>query len=260
VCRKRFLTRLSSGVFVVAAAAGGVLLIDGVSHAAPLVTPQPTTTQLTTSPASPVTQGNPVTLTATVTPTAAAGAIQFKDGTADLGKPVVASNGAASVTTSELAPGSHQLTAVFTPTTSATYSPSTSPAVTFVVTAATAGTAPAAPTVAAATRRVTILTQSTASIDLLPFPKVELSAKLTDAVTGEPVMARMIDFYGGGQELCQAPTDMYGWVHCSAAENFGPQTVNEIVAGYEAVFSGDRDYGPSSQHASATIGTNHAKP
>jgi hypothetical protein len=37
-----------------------------------------------------------VTLTATVTPMAATGAIQFKDGTADLGKPVVASNGAAS--------------------------------------------------------------------------------------------------------------------------------------------------------------------
>jgi Bacterial Ig-like domain (group 3) len=257
VCRKRFLTRLSSGVLVVAVTAGGVLLIGGVSHAAPLVAPQHTTTQLTTSPASPVTQGNPVTLTATITPTAAAGTIQFKDGTADLGNPVVASNGAASATTSELAPGSHQLTAVFTPTTPATYSPSTSPAVTFVITAATVVTAP---TVAAATRRVTILTQSTASIDLLPFPKVELAAKLTDAVTGEPVMARMIDFYGGGQELCQAPTDMYGWVHCSAAENFGPQTVNEIVAGYEAVFSGDRDYGPSSQHASATIGTNHAKP
>jgi hypothetical protein len=253
VCRKRFLTRLSSGVLVVAVATGGVLLTGGVSHAAPLVTPQvtATTTQLTSSPASPVAQGNPVTLTAAVTPTTAAGTVQFMDGTADLGDPVVASNGAASVSTSELAVGSHQLTAVFTPTNPATYGPSTSPAVTFVVTA---------PTVAAATRRVSILTQSTASIDLLPLPKVELAAKLTDAVTGEPITARMIDFYGGGQELCQAPTDMYGWVHCAAAENFGPQTVNEIVAGYEAVFSGDRDYGPSTQHAAATIGTNHAKP
>ena len=277
--RKRFLTRLSSGVFVVAVAAGGVLLIDGVSHAAPLVTPQPTTTQLTTSPASSVAQGNPVTLTATITPTAAAGTVQFKDQikdqSSDLGSPVVVSNGAASVSMSDLAVGKHQLTAVFTPTNPATYGPSPSPTVTFTVTAPAAPAAPvapaapaapvapaapAAPAAAAATRRVTILTQSTASIDLLPLPKVELSAKLTDAVTGEPITARMVDFYGGGQELCQAPTDMYGWVHCAAAENFGPQTVNEVVAGYDAVFSGDRDYGPSSQHASATIGTNHAKP
>lgn len=271
--RSRFLTRLSAGTLVVAIAAGGVLLINGVSNAAPPATPQvmatTTTTQLTASPASPVTQGTPVTLTATITPTAAAGTVQFKDGTSDLGTPVDVSNGTASTSTM-LAVGSHQLTAVFTPTNPATYGSSKSPAVTVVVTAATAptgptaATAPTAPTAPtgppAAFPRATILTQSTGSMDLLPLPRVELSAKLIDAANGEPVMARRIDFYGGGQELCQASTDMYGWAHCSAAENFGPQTAKEVVDGYDADFSGDRDYRPSSQHASATIGTNHSKP
>lgn len=249
----RFLTRLSSGALVVTVTAGGVLLIDGVSHAAPPAAPQATATtiQLTTSPASPVVQGSPVTLTAAVTPTTAAGTVQFKDGTSDLGGPVVAGNGTASTSTSTLAVGSHQLTSVFTPTNPAAYGPSTSQVVTVLITAATA---------AAATTRTTILTQSTGSIDLLPLPKVELAAKLTDAVTGEPVRARRIDFYGGGQELCQAPTDMYGWARCSAAENFGPQTADEVVAGYDAVFSGDREYDPSTQHASATIGTNRSQP
>jgi hypothetical protein len=59
VCRKRFSTRLSSGALVVAVATGGVLFIGGVSHAAPLVTLQPTTTQLTTSPASPLSRAIP---------------------------------------------------------------------------------------------------------------------------------------------------------------------------------------------------------
>ena len=267
VREKRFLTRLSSGVLVGALAAGGVLLAGGVSHAAPPVTPavtaMATTTALTTSPESPVVQGNPVTLTATVTPTAATGTVQFKDGTLDLGQPVAVSSGTASMSTSMLPVGSRQLTAMFIPANSMVYRPSTSPAVTVVVTAAGAPTAPtgggAAPATSAALR-ATILAQSTGSIDLLPSSKVELGAKLTDAATGEPVVARRIEFYGGGQELCEATTDTYGWVRCSAAENFGPQTVNEIVAGYDAVFSGDREYGPSTQHASATIGTNRSKP
>ncbi|MGH3875019.1 MAG: Ig-like domain repeat protein [Pseudonocardiaceae bacterium] len=97
-----------------------------------------TSIALTTSPSSPVAQGNPVTLNAAVTPTTAAGAVQFKDGTTDLGSPVTVSNGKASVSTSTLIVGSHQLTAVFTPTDTTTYVPSTS-TVTVVITAAVTG-------------------------------------------------------------------------------------------------------------------------
>lgn len=99
--------------------------------------PVASTTLMTMSPASPVAPGTPVALIATVTPPTAAGVVQFKDGTNNIGYPVTVTNGTASGTTSRLVIGSHQLTAVFTPTDPAAYGPSTSPAVAFVVTSPT---------------------------------------------------------------------------------------------------------------------------
>ena len=93
-----------------------------------------TSTVLATSPASPVAQGTPVTLTATVTPATAPGSVQFKDGATNLGNPVIVSNGTASASTSTLAAGGHQLTAVFTPADPAIFGPSTSPVLAFEVT------------------------------------------------------------------------------------------------------------------------------
>ncbi len=158
--KNRFLTRLSSGSLAVALAvavavtagvtAGGALLIGGVSHATPrTATPvfrvptaaTATSTTLTTTPASPVAQGTTVTLTAAITPAAATGTVQFKDGTTPIGNPVNVTNGKASGTISTLAAGSHQLTAAFTPTNATLFSPSTSPAVTFVVNAPAGATA-----------------------------------------------------------------------------------------------------------------------
>jgi hypothetical protein len=102
---------------------------DDTSHA------RVTSLALTTSPVSPITQDTRVTLTATVTPSTAAGTVQFKDGTTNIGSPVTVFNGAGAGTTSTLVIGSHQLTAVFTPIDPAAYGASTSPAVTFMVTA-----------------------------------------------------------------------------------------------------------------------------
>jgi hypothetical protein len=96
--------------------------------------PRMTTTDLSTSPAGSVAQGNPVTLYATVTPTTATGTVQFKDGATNLGPPVTVSDGTVSGTTSQLAVGSHQLTAVFTPSEPAVFSPSASLDVRFTVT------------------------------------------------------------------------------------------------------------------------------
>jgi hypothetical protein len=76
----------------------------------------PTTTGLAVSPAGPVVEGTSVTFTATVAPAAAAGTVQFMDGTKALGSPVAVAGGAASLTTGTLAVGSHALTARFTPT------------------------------------------------------------------------------------------------------------------------------------------------
>jgi membrane-bound lytic murein transglycosylase B len=95
-----------------------------------------TSAALITFPLSTVAQGAPVTLIAAVTPSTFAGTVQFRDGTADIGVPTTVSDGTALVTTSSsmLATGSHELTAVFTPANAAAYSPSMSPAVSLTVT------------------------------------------------------------------------------------------------------------------------------
>jgi hypothetical protein len=249
--KNRFLIRLSAGAFVIVVAAGAVLLTDGVSDAASTAaSPQVTTTTtpispaitLSTSPISPVTYGTPVTLTATIDQ-AAAGTVQFKDNNTNLGGPMFVNNRNASMPISTLTGGRHPLTAEFTPnpTDSATYGPSTSNTVTLVV------------------KQSTILTGFTGSIDLLPPAGIDLAAKLT-TTDGPPVASRRIDFRAGRQELCTASTDVNGWARCSAPENWGPQTVKELFGGYDAAFSGDDEYFPSSQQVSATIGTAPPKP
>lgn len=80
--------------------------------------PATATTSVLSGPASS-TFGASVTFTADEDPSAA-GSFQFKDGATNLGGPqAVDGNGAASFTTSSLSTGSHSITAVFTPTSSA---------------------------------------------------------------------------------------------------------------------------------------------
>jgi Bacterial Ig-like domain (group 3)/WxL domain surface cell wall-binding len=106
---------------------------------APVATP--TTTGLAVNPSGTVPQYQPVTLSATVAPAAAAGAVQFVDGTTNLGAPVTVSGGSASFTTSNLAPGTHSLVARFIPANPAAYLPSESLAVPLEVTPFTGVTA-----------------------------------------------------------------------------------------------------------------------
>lgn len=91
----------------------------------------PTTTMLDVSPASPAASGTVETLTATVSPSAA-GSVQFRDGTSPIGTPVTVADGSASMTTT-LAPGTHSLTAVFTPADPTAFGGSTSSAMTYTV-------------------------------------------------------------------------------------------------------------------------------
>ena len=98
-----------------------------------------TTTSVAASPSTPQLSGTPVTFTATVSPSSAAGTVQFKDGSASLGSVQSVSGGAATLTTAALTTGSHPISAVFTPSTGA-FSASTASALTYVVTAATATT------------------------------------------------------------------------------------------------------------------------
>jgi Bacterial Ig-like domain (group 3) len=95
---------------------------------------QSTTTALVVTPASPKPVGTAVTLTATITPSGAAGSVQFKDGATNVGAAVAVSGGTAHTTTSSLTAGTHSLTAVFTPTDSSAFSGSTSSAVSYTIT------------------------------------------------------------------------------------------------------------------------------
>jgi Big-like domain-containing protein len=159
VGKTRFLTRLAAKILVVAVATGGGLLIGGVANAAPPATSsamnaavdngKATATTLIVAPSGSFSAGFPITLVAIVTPRAAAGKVQFKDGNTNIGDPVVAHPGTvvtnigghvdansrtAFTLTSTLPPGPHSLTAVFTPTDPSAYDPSTSPAVSLTVT------------------------------------------------------------------------------------------------------------------------------
>jgi hypothetical protein len=89
-----------------------------------------TTTTTLTSSVNPSTFGQSVTLTATLSPTAATGSVTFFDGSTSLGTSTL-SAGVATLSTSALAVGSHSLTAVYGG--SASYAGSTSAALTQTV-------------------------------------------------------------------------------------------------------------------------------
>jgi hypothetical protein len=200
------------GACVVCVGVGAVsLLIGGVANsAAPGSAPQiaealapvATSTALAVSPVSPVVQGALVTLTATITPSTAVGTVQFKDGSTDLGAPVtVSNNGTAAGSTSVLVLGSRSLTAVFTPTNPAAFSPSTSPAVTYVIAAPTgtannagiaAGTGTAT---SAATGTGIVLATSPASLVAQGSP-VTLTATITP-----PTAVGTVQFKDGTTDL-----------------------------------------------------------
>ena len=78
----------------------------------------------------PLGLGGIVIPTAQVAPANAAGTVQFKDGATRLGAPVPVTAGVAIGPVSTLAPGSHSLTAVFTPTNPTNFQSSTSNSVT----------------------------------------------------------------------------------------------------------------------------------
>jgi sugar lactone lactonase YvrE len=80
------------------------VLTESVGKAAATVTPA--------SSANPSVAGQPVTLSATVSPAGATGTVQFLDGATSVGVATVG-NGTASLTTSALTAGSHSITAVY---------------------------------------------------------------------------------------------------------------------------------------------------
>ncbi|GAA3256664.1 Ig-like domain-containing protein [Dactylosporangium siamense] len=86
--------------------------------------PAATSVSLTASPAGSAAVGAPVNLTATVTPSTAAGEIEFFDGATSLGTEAVTA-GSASFATNTLTVGTHSVRAVFTPDDAEAYNGST---------------------------------------------------------------------------------------------------------------------------------------
>jgi hypothetical protein len=95
--------------------------------------PTPTTTTLTVGPASPTVEGTLLSLAATVTPTAAAGAVAFTDGVAPIASVPVAA-GKAFVGISQAALGTHSFRAAFAPADREAYAASSAVAVPHIVT------------------------------------------------------------------------------------------------------------------------------
>ena len=95
----------------------------------------PTTTSLTITPASPQVFGTSLTYSATVAPSAAAGTVNFLDGSNLIGSSPV-SAGAATLSKNTLAAGTHSITAQFVPTSPATYETSTSAPTSYTITKA----------------------------------------------------------------------------------------------------------------------------
>ena len=127
-----------------------------------------TTTALSTSVPSPQTVGTSVTLNAAVSPAAAAGSVQFMDGTTALGSPVAVSAGTASLATTALAVGTHPLTAVFTPTTATAFAASTSTATSYVINAVVPTATATTPGLSASSSAVTTGTSVTFTATVAP--------------------------------------------------------------------------------------------
>lgn len=146
-----------------------------------------TTTSLTTSPASPQVSGTSVTLTATVSPSAATGTVQFEYGSTDIGSPVTVSGGTASISTTSLPVGTDDLSAVFTPATLSGYGGSTGTA------SYTINPPPAAGT-------TTALTVDPSSAPA--YTSVSLTAAVTVTSTSAPISpsAGSVSFYDDGTD------------------------------------------------------------
>ena len=92
-----------------------------------------TTTKLTVIPSGTFAQRVPRLLIANVAPARVAGTVQFSDGSSALGGPVRVFHGRAVLATPTLTPGTHSLTAAFTPTDPVAFGPSESDAVPLTV-------------------------------------------------------------------------------------------------------------------------------
>lgn len=159
--------------------------------------PTSTSTGLAASPQGPVDEGTAVTFTASLTPAAATGSVQFKDGANNLGSPVNVAGGTATLNTSALTAGSHSITAVFTGT--GNYANSTSQALSYQVNAVQA-------------------TPTTTALSVNPSGSVQQGQSVTlNAAVSPGAAAGKVQFKNNGQNFGSPVTVAGGSASLSTA-------------------------------------------
>ena len=106
------ISSLSPGVHNITAVMTGDTNLNGATSNAVSETMQSKTTVSLTSQSQSTSYGQPVTLTASLSPAAATGTVQFTDGATNIGSATL-SGGSAALTVSTLASGTHQIVATY---------------------------------------------------------------------------------------------------------------------------------------------------
>ncbi|MFJ2607092.1 hypothetical protein ACIQOU_07190 [Streptomyces sp. NPDC091279] len=100
------------------------------------------------------------------------------------------------------------------------------------------------------------LSASQGTLNITSMQLENISATVTDARSGRPMAGELVRFYSaGGRLLGSAYTNYSGIAGITAPENFGPGTIQELLAGYTAMLVGDGEHTQASAHGAITIGT-----
>lgn len=227
----------------------------------------PTTTALAVSPANTSQQFSTVSMTATISPAAAAGTVQFSDNGTALGSPVTASGGSATFNTSTLAVGTHSFTATFTPSNSTAYVGSTSSAVPYSVTAFTGSSAtetitttvvPGSLVISVPDNQVTLPSPALDSAgDLFTTTGTLKPVTVTDSRAGNPgwtVSGQVNDFSDGQSHAING--ENLGWTP-TVVDNSTAQTVTlgAAVTAANGVAPGDNGTAGLKQSRTLATGT-----
>jgi hypothetical protein len=192
-----------------------------------------TSTSLAVTPTSPTAAGSVETLTATLDPATAGGTIQFKDGNASLGSPVVVSAGVAT-TSVVLPPGPHSLTAIFTPTPGSAWVAGISPAVPYTV-----------------MRYMTHLAVTPVLIDVVKVGGIKINVGWVEADLTGPggagIPGQTVIWSAGGQQVCSATTDPNGHAQCAMTLDNTLRTILNL--GVAGSYAGDEAYQPAAGQA-----------
>ncbi len=191
------------------------------------ITKGSTTTALTSTP-NPSNSGQPVTLTATISPATATGTVQFFDGSTFAGTAAV-TGGTASLSLSALAVGSHAMSAVYSG--DGNYLTSTSFALLQTVNATSIGT----------------ITSLASSPNPSVFGQLVVFTASVVPSSGTSVPTGTVSFMDGSTVLGSTPVNGSGVATFSTTSlAVGPHVIN-------ALYSGDATYNASSSTLTQTV-------